>query len=1451
MRYFKRWQFALVCLVALALIPFVPARRGHTQATTYTVTDLGTLASDERSAAYGIDNCGRVVGGSYLNQGDLSPRRPFFWNGGTMTDMGTLGGNSGAAFGININASVAGYASNANNDLHAFIWSNATNTKTDIGTLPGGEFSAAFDINDANTVVGQSEIAPLKDRGFIWTQAAGMQSITPFDPNGSSIAYGINNAGQVVGSATSVSGLIHGFFRAADGTMTDMGTLGGTTSTAFEVNEAGQAVGYSFLPANSANAPSHGILWTANTGLIDMGTLDGALHSIAYDINNAGQAVGWSESANGRRAFIWTQATGMTDLNTLVAPDSNWTLQQARSINDRGQIAGFGINPDGKTHAFLLTPDNVAPPPCAQTLQFSSATYSVSESGTKATITVTRTGGTAGAVSVSYATSDGTATTADNDYTPASGTLNFADGDTQKTFDVSVTNDSVVEPDETVNLALSNPTGGVTLGTPSTAVLTITNDDVAPVNGTLQFSKATYDVAENGGTATIIVTRTGGSDGAVSVDFATVAGGTATAGQDYTSNSGTLNWANGDASDKTFTVAIINDALDEADETVNLALSNPTGGATIGAQSTTTLTITDNDPPPSFSISNVDVSEGNSGTTNAVFNVMLSAASGKTVTIDFATADDSATVADGDYNAASGTLTFAPGETSKPITVQVNGDTKFEATEKFFVNLSNVQNAIGSTLQVFGQILNDDEGPTFSINDVTLVEGNAGTTSFNFTVTKTGSTALASTVNFSTADGTAQDHNPASEDSDYQATSGTLNFAPADTSKTVTVLVNADSTPEANETFFVNLSAATGASVADSQGQGTITNDDAALSISDAAAVLEGDSGTVNAVFTVSIPFATVNTVTVNFSTADGTATVAGGDYNSNSGTLTFNPGDTSKPVTVQVKGDTLDEPDENFFVNLSSATNASIADAQGQGTITDDDDAPSLSISDSTVTEGDSGTTDAVFNVSLSAPSGKTVTVGFQTVQVSDLFDRSPATAGSDYISTSGTLTFIPGDTSESIIVKVLGDTVNEPNEVFAVVLLNPPTNATLANSSAVGTIMNDDTPRLQFSQAVYQADESLHFKVVTVTRTGDASLPVTVDYVSSDGTASERNDYTFAFGTLRFAAGETSKDFDVLITDDGFFEQGETFSLTLSNPTGGAALGSQSTATVTIIANDETFSGPNPIGDTENFVRQHYHDFFGRKPDDAGLAFWKNGIDSCGSNSQCRDVKRIDTSAAFFLSIEFQNTGYLVERMYKAAYGDAVGVTRITGAPVQISVPIIRRQEFLVDSALIRNGLVVGVGDWEKVLEDNKNRFALTFVQRQRFTDAYPATMTPAAFVAKLNQNTGGALTQSEADALAAEFGGAANTSDVSKRASVVRKVAENAEVDRREKNRAFVLMQYFGYLRRDPDAAPDSDHTGWKFWLDKLDQFGGDFRRAEMVKAFITSNEYRGRFGGVFIP
>ena len=395
-----------------------------------------------------------------------------------------------------------------------------------------------------------------------------------------------------------------------------------------------------------------------------------------------------------------------------------------------------------------------------------------------------------------------------------------------------------------------------------------------------------------------------------------------------------------------------------------------------------------------------------------------------------------------------------------------------------------------------------------------------------------------------------------------------------------------------------------------------------------------------------------------------------------------------------------------------------------------------------------------------------------------------------------------------------------------------------------------------ISFSQANYAVTEGDGSLNVTVTRTGDTAAPVAVDYATSDGgasavscatpggKASAKCDFTDAFGTVRFAAGETSKTITVLISQDNYVEGPETFTIALLNPIA-SALQSPSSATLTI--NDEVTEPPgNAIDDAATFVRQHYHDFLNREPDQSGLDFWTGQITSCGADATCREVKRINVSAAFFLSIEFQQTGYLVERMYKVAYGDATGISTLGGTSHNLPVPTVRFAEFLKDTQRIGQGVVVLAPGWEQALENNKQAYAQEFVLTSRFAVAYPTSMTPTAFVDLFNQRSGNALSLTERNAAISMFGGANNTANLAVRAQLLRQVAEDQDLYNAESNRAFVLAQFFGYLRRNPNDPQDTDYTGYEFWLTKLNQFNGDYIKAEMVKAFISSGEYRQRFG-----
>jgi hypothetical protein len=373
--------------------------------------------------------------------------------------------------------------------------------------------------------------------------------------------------------------------------------------------------------------------------------------------------------------------------------------------------------------------------------------------------------------------------------------------------------------------------------------------------------------------------------------------------------------------------------------------------------------------------------------------------------------------------------------------------------------------------------------------------------------------------------------------------------------------------------------------------------------------------------------------------------------------------------------------------------------------------------------------------------------------------------------------------------------------------------------------------TSVIQFAALQFDSFEGAGAATITLTRTGDVSTAATVDYFTSDGTASERKDYTTTLGTSVFAPGETQKTFGVLINKDNFEEANETVSLGVLHATGNATIGPRNSAILVIHDSLLPFPPPpNPVDTSSFLVDIQYHDFLNRVPDSSGLSFWINNIESCGSDAQCREVKRVDTSAAFFLSIEFQRTGFLVYRTYKAAF--PVGSTRPRGLP--------RYREFMRDTQEISRGVIVNSPGWEALLESNTVAYFNSFVTRDEFLSYYPAGLSAAQYVDLLNSRIGNALSTTERNDLVNRLQSGQDT-----RATVLRKIAENATFSTAEFNRAFVLMQYFGYLRRNPDDLPNTDFSGFDFWLNKLNQFG-DYKAAEMVKAFISSDEYRQRFG-----
>lgn len=1060
------------------------------------------------------------------------------------------------------------------------------------------------------------------------------------------------------------------------------------------------------------------------------------------------------------------------------------------------------------------------------TISINDVSIAEGNSGTSsASFTVSLSASSSQTITVNYATADNSAT-APGDYTATSGQLTFTPGQTTQPVSVTIKGDTDFEANETYFVNLSSAVNATISDGQGQG--TITNDDTQP---TISINDVSVTEGNAGTTqASFTVSLSNLSSQTITVNYATSAG-TATAGTDYVTTSGTVT-INPGTSSQPVNVTVNGDLLNEANETFNVNLTTPSN-ATI-SDNLGVGTINNDDAQPNLSINDVSVTEGNAGTTTASFTVSLSTASGQAVSVNYATANGTAT-SGSDYVAASSTVNFTAGQTSQPVSITVNGDLLNETNETFLVNLSGATNAGISDNQGQGTINNDDAQPSLSINDVSLIEGNAGTSTANFTVTLSAASGQAVSVDYATANGTA------TSGSDYVAASGTLNFTAGQLTQPVSVTINGDLTNESSETFFVNLTNPANATISDNQGLGTITDDDSqpTLSINDVS-VTEGNAGTVNATFTVTLSLSSGQTVTVQYATANGTAGAA--DYSSTSGPLTFTPGQTTQPVTVAVNGDTLNEANETFLVNLSTAVNATIGDAQGVGTINNDDAQPSLSINDVSVSEGNAGTSTATFTVGLSQASGQSISINYATAD-------GTATSGQDYVSANGTLIFAPGDVSKTIPITINGDTGFETDETYFV-NLSAASNVTVVDGQGLGTIVNDDdaSAALEFTAANFNQPESNQSVIVAVKRTGNPSTAVTVDFQTNDnlslvgcsvvsGLASQRCDYLLTSGTLRFAAGEVQKTFRVLTYDDLYEEGNEIINLSLSNPTGGAQLGVQTAATITIQDNDSGAPGTNPIDGAQFFVRQHYADFLQRLPDQAGETYWTGIITSCGTNQSCIDSNRITVSDAFFFEPEYQQTAAYVVRLYRIAFGNDQPFRNPDSSDLTEAKKIPNYSVFVKDRARVVGG---------SNLAQSQLDLANAFVLRPEFLTKYPGSLTGPQFVdaalATINNDLGVNMS-SQRDGLIALFNSGG-------RGLVMYRLADdNASgnpIDNRalidaEYNRTFVFTEYAGYLRRNADIG------GFKFWLGQVNAFPVRNVNVQhsMVCSFITSTEYQQRF------
>jgi len=660
---------------------------------------------------------------------------------------------------------------------------------------------------------------------------------------------------------------------------------------------------------------------------------------------------------------------------------------------------------------------------------------------TTADFVVTLTNSSSIVTTVAYNTVNGSAT-AGSDYTGISSILTFDPGETEKTISVEVQGDTVLEGNERFFLNLTSANGysivdGFGVGSIS--------DDDRPSSTTISVTDSTLTEGNSGtSNAEFVVSLSTESTTEVTVNYNTL-NSSAAAGTDYNAVASILTFNPGETS-LTVSVEVKGDTTLEADEAFLFNLLTPVGASIDNALGVGTILNDDLVPVPKIYITDSTVTEGNTGTTAADFVVSLSAASTNNVTLKYNTVNYSA-AGGTDYIALPTTeLTFIPGETEKTISVTVRGDASVEQNERFLLNLSTPTNGTINNTTAVGTILTDDTFPTplpnISISDSNLVEGDSGITEAIFTVSLSESSENNLTVGY------RSDNNSAKSGSDYNAlVSSILTFEPGEIFKTISVGVKGDSTIEGDEKFWVTLANPVGGSLLDRLGVGTIINDEITpkITITDVSQD-EGNTGKSPAEFVVTLSESSYKTVLVNYRTIGKTATVTTDFDGIPTTTLTFNPGETSKVISVNLRGDTTIEPNERFFVSLSTPINSTISDSLGVGTIFNDDRFPSMSIGDISVDETDSGSTTATFGVILSQSTNDVINVNYTTAD-------GNAQAGSDYTSTNGVLTFTPGEISQYITVDITGDTLLEGNERFLLNLTNP-VGATLVDSVGVGTI-------------------------------------------------------------------------------------------------------------------------------------------------------------------------------------------------------------------------------------------------------------------------------------------------------------------------------------------------------------------------------------------------------------
>ena len=915
---------------------------------------------------------------------------------------------------------------------------------------------------------------------------------------------------------------------------------------------------------------------TAQVTVIRTGSLVGQVSVTLISTNGTAQAP--SDYNQTPISVIFNNGENSKTVTIPIVDDTTFELNETINLALSNPSNGFNLG--GQNTATLTIIDNDTPVPGI--LAFSSATYSLNEDGTPVVaVTLTRTGGSDLEVSATIVLSNGTAS-AGEDYNNQDIVVTFADKQTSKTVTIPIINDTVYEPTETVNLTLSNPTGGATLGTQKTATLNIIDNDAVP--GKIQFSNTTYSVNENGTVVNAVtLTRTNGSDGAVSATI-NLTNGTATAGSDYTNTPITVNFANGETS-KTVNIPIVNDTQFELDETINLSLTNPQGGATLGTQTTATLTIINDDlpQPGTISLNSSSYTVNENGT--ASITLIRTGGSDGTVSV-ILTPTDGTAIAGSDYTNTPITVTFANAETSKTVTIPINNDTVFEPAETINLTLSNTTNGATLGIQTTAILTIAEEKEEVNITDISVgyynqtlgnIFDSPGSSNSlpepNLTLATNLGNWFADTENaikngfWSELQQIPQSWTTNQETAIIYEVDGGLygvsnlkgNFG-ADNS--IFVWVNgqykfgasAEGGASANEYPNIDLgSLKTGKNYiqilrADHGGATNsyinIVGDYQQFPSIPGTLTFSGTNYTINEDGTPVVAVTLTRTggsngeVSVTLTPSGGTAT-AESDYNNSPITVTFANGETSKIVTIPINNNAVYEPTETVNLTLSNPTNGATLGNQTTAVVNiiDNDAVPGvLSFSNATYSFNENGTLTTTVTINRTGGSDGQISAAV-------LLSEGAASAGSDYITTPITVNFASGETSKNVTIPIINDGVFEPNETINLTLSNPTNGATVGSqNTAILTIIDDDfKPTLTVNFTNIQVTEGNTIQG-TVTRNTDTTEPLIITLINSE------NSQVTVPNTVTIPAGATSTTFNITAVDDTLIELAKNYTLIAS---------------------------------------------------------------------------------------------------------------------------------------------------------------------------------------------------------------------------------------------------------------------------------------------------------------